>query len=209
MRIATAGLALRAFSSQTIASSVRDCSRCTTPIRCIPMCDDGIAGAEADGLLFERDRLSIDPVKNLHRPRWAYAITKLRLNAIAALVFGNGLFVSALRAQHLAFGEMRKRVDAGDAAKARPDQPFRAFDIGSSDVAVISSSTRPASDAAKRLCASTDRGSSANARSNRLIASARVSRVRLSYQRHVPGECSPARRDARLAGRPPRRPARG
>ena len=29
----SAGLALRAFSSQTIASSVRDCSRCTFPIR--------------------------------------------------------------------------------------------------------------------------------------------------------------------------------
>ena len=28
-----AGMALRAFSSQTIASSVRDCTRCTSPIR--------------------------------------------------------------------------------------------------------------------------------------------------------------------------------
>ena len=52
-----------------------------------------------------------------------------------------------------------------------PGQLLRAFDIGGAE-SVIHSSTRPASTGANQLCASMDCGSSANACSNKLIASA-------------------------------------
>jgi hypothetical protein len=58
-------LALRAFSNQTIASSVRDCSRCTLPDPAIPNVELGIARAKADGLLHERDRLLYRPGEEL------------------------------------------------------------------------------------------------------------------------------------------------
>ena len=45
------------------------------------------------------------------------------------LVFGNGLVPSVLRAQHIAFGEMRKRI-AGRGRKGLIDQPFGACEVG-------------------------------------------------------------------------------
>jgi hypothetical protein len=85
------------------------------------------------------------------------------------LVFGYGLRISPLRPEHLALGVMRKTI-TGRCGQGLPRQVFRTHQI-SRDPAVILSMTRAASQPASWHFASTDCGSSANARSNKLIAS--------------------------------------
>ena len=83
-----AGVALRAFSSQMIASSVRDCSRCTAPICKYQMPIAGSRGLRRMACSASGIDSSIDPVKNLHQPSCPIALTELRLDASAVSYSG-------------------------------------------------------------------------------------------------------------------------
>ena len=72
---------------------------------------------------------SIDPVEELALAESVQCAHRVAIEREHRLVFGNGLRISALRAQHLAFGEMRKRA-AGRCRQGLPDQSFRARDVG-------------------------------------------------------------------------------
>jgi len=71
---------------------------------------------------------SIDPVTNLH-PEMGVSVGPVAVERDDGLVFGNGLVVTVLGAQHLAFGEMRERA-AGRTGQGSLGQVFRARDIG-------------------------------------------------------------------------------
>ena len=123
-----AGVALRAFSYQMIASSVRDCSRCARPDPAVKQADLGIAGTEPDGLLLGRDKLLDRPGHELAPAEMGVCVGPVAVKRDHRLVFGNGLVISVLRAQHLGFGEMRGRA-AGRGGQGSLGQVFRAHNI--------------------------------------------------------------------------------
>src|SRR4029077_15006711 len=89
----------------------------------------GIAGAETDCLLLQRDRLVYLPSLEL-----AHAESKVCTRCVAIrgnhrLEFGNGLVTPPLRPQQLTFGHMRRRVPGG-CRQSLVAQSFRACDIG-------------------------------------------------------------------------------
>ena len=175
----------------------------------IPIADAGIAGAEADGLL---QRAGSSPLSTRRRActcrERGNAPTQLRLNASAVSYSGMASSHRLLSAQHLAFGEMRKRI-AGRRRQGlrRPALPHARDRPRPSRSCHRARGLR--ARVANRLCASTD------SRIERQRVLEQINCLRCSCQAsgastmpHAPGECSPARRDARSAGRPPRRSAR-
>src|SRR6266852_1414111 len=74
----------------------------------IPNAELRITGAEPYGLLHERDRLLYRPGFKLALAEREYCEHPVAIEREHCLIFGNGLLMSALCAQHLAFGEMRK-----------------------------------------------------------------------------------------------------
>src|SRR5271170_6478051 len=94
----------------------------------IPYRDEGIPGAKADGLLYEPDHLVYRPGKKFALPENGECVHPIAIERDCRLVFGDGLRVTFWHAQHLAFGEMRKRA-AGCCLQGLPDQPFRTCDV--------------------------------------------------------------------------------
>src|SRR6202022_49594 len=90
--------------------------------------EERIAGAEADGLLLERDRLLYRPGEELALSESMPAGHYVAIQRESRLVFRSGLRISPLRAQYLGSGEMRLRV-AGQRHQGLPREPFRARDI--------------------------------------------------------------------------------
>src|SRR5271156_4706148 len=90
--------------------------------------DLGIAGTEPDGLLLGRDKLLNRPGHGLAPAEMRVCVGPVAVERDDRFVFGNGLVVSVLRAQHLAFGETR-----GGAARRRRQgsfgQPFRTRNV--------------------------------------------------------------------------------
>ena len=117
----------------------------------------------------ERDCLLDRPGEILHWPRWPNAPTQLRSDASAISYSG---MASAYRPCARSSCPLAKCAIGlrGDAAKLA-DQLLRARDIGGGGVGHVVH-PGPRARLANALCASTERGSSANARSNRPIASA-------------------------------------
>src|SRR5271154_4643725 len=97
----------------------------------IPYRDGGIPGAEADGSLYEADHFIYRPGKKFALAEMALCVHPIAIERDCRLVFGDGLRVTFLHTQHLAFGEMRKRA-AGRCRQDLPDQPFRTCDVGRS-----------------------------------------------------------------------------
>ena len=95
----------------------------------VPPADARIAGAKADGLLRERDRLvrrtGVDPAP----AEPDYCVHLVAIQRERRLVFGNGLLASALRAQHGSLGMMGIRI-AGRRCQGLADQPFRTCEVG-------------------------------------------------------------------------------
>ena len=124
-------MALRAFSSQRIASSMRDCSRCACPIRTYQYADQRIARTKADGLLYQRDYLLYRPSEELARPRAANAPTQLRLNASAVSYSGMASSHRRCARSTWPFAKCASGL-RGDAAKAcRPT--FRPRDVAADE----------------------------------------------------------------------------
>ena len=88
----------------------------------VPIADIGIARAEADGLLLERDRLVDRPGKQLAPAKVVYAPTQLRLNASTVSYSG---MASSHRLCARSTWPLAKCASGlrGDAAKACPTSP--------------------------------------------------------------------------------------
>src|SRR5215471_8279690 len=78
--------------------------------RPIPKGDDGIARAEADGPLHERDYFLYRAGEELAKAETGKWHRPVAVGRESRFVFGNGLLASALRTQHLAFHPTRKPV---------------------------------------------------------------------------------------------------
>src|SRR5271167_1924165 len=72
--------------------------------------DEGIAGTEADGLFYERDYLLYRSSKELALPKMEVRGDPVAIKRDHRLICGNGFLEAAPRAQHIAFGLMRKRT---------------------------------------------------------------------------------------------------
>ena len=77
------GQALRAFSSQTIASPMCDCSRCTNPMASYHVSIRGSRGLRRKACSVSVIASSIDPAKSLHQARPLNAPTRLGSDASA------------------------------------------------------------------------------------------------------------------------------
>src|SRR6516162_2432185 len=123
---------------------------------------------------------SIGPMKILHLPIAANASTQFRLTASAASYSG---MASAHRRRARSTCALAKCASAllGDAATAFAAKSSARWMLASSEL-LSKSSARPASVIANRLCASTNCGSSANARSKKSIAS--LGGTRLGFQQY-------------------------
>ena len=168
-------MALRAFSHQMIASSVRDCRQMREPDPDIEKTDLGIAGTEPDGLFLGRDERLDRPGHELAPAEMGVCVGPVAVERDDGLVFGNGLVVSVLRAQHLAFGEMCERA-AGRRGQGSLGQVLRARNIGRSRAGHKIKGAGGQRDRQPALRGDGLLGSSANARSNSITASARFSR---------------------------------
>ena len=85
--------------------------RLSNPV--IPYSDFGIARAQADGLLLGRDRLFYRSDEELALTEMGDCGYPVAIGRDSKLEFGNGLCVSALCTQQLAFGIVRKRAAGG------------------------------------------------------------------------------------------------
>ncbi len=81
-----------------------------TPNPAIEKADLRIAGTELDGSLLGRDELLNLPGHELAPAEMGVSVGPVAVERDGCLVFGDSLVVSVLRAQHLAFGEMRERA---------------------------------------------------------------------------------------------------
>ena len=106
----------------------------------VPKAERGITRAEPDCLLYQRNRVLYGPGIELALAESGERVYPVAIQRQQRLVFGNGLRVSALRAQQLTFGVMRKWA-AGDVAKACSLSPL-ARSISAADEAVISPTTQ-------------------------------------------------------------------
>ena len=106
---------------------------------------------------------SINPVMNLHQPKWEYAWAQLRLSEITVWY---STMAPSYRCWPRRTWPLAKRASAlrGDATEARSAN-FSARAISAAAVSVIESRARAASSMANQLCAATEFWSSANARS--------------------------------------------
>src|SRR6516162_5224087 len=107
-----------------------------SPYPVITIVDSGIAGAESDGLLKEWDHLLYRPGVELAPGELRYCGDRVGIECEHRPVFGNSLLGSALRAQNLAFGVMRKRA-AGSSHQSLSDQRLRACHVGGGRVGQI------------------------------------------------------------------------
>ena len=99
------------------------------PDPAIEKADLGIARTEPDGLLLGRDQLLDRPGHELAPAEMGVCVGPVAVERDDGLVFGNGLVVSVLRTQHLAFGETRERA-ARRRGEGSLGQVFRAHNIG-------------------------------------------------------------------------------
>src|ERR1700736_5840927 len=91
--------------------------------------DEGIARAEANGLLHERDPLLYRPGVELAPAKTDWRAHEVVMQCERRLVFGNGFLPSFLSTQRMAFCEMR-RPSAGRGSQGWIDQPIRGREAG-------------------------------------------------------------------------------
>ena len=124
------------------------------PNQIIAMPDPGFAGAEADDLLLQRNDFFYRAGVELAPRETIDCHHQVAVERQRRLVCGNGLLPSVLRAQHLAFDEVRKCV-AGQCYQCLANQRLRTRKVAAAE-SLIPFSTRLTSVPARRVCASTD-----------------------------------------------------
>ena len=169
----------------------------------IPIAERGSRGLRRMACSWSGIISSIDPVKSLHWPRANSAPTQLRLNASTVSYSG---MASSYRRCARSTWPLAKCASGlrGDAAKACPtSSSARAMSAAAESVIPLKHAAMSA--LANQPCASTE------PRIERQRALEQADRFRIVFTRRrlrplrrVPGKCSPARRDSRSAGRPPR-----
>src|SRR5260370_29830327 len=102
------------------------------PDPAVPYVDAGIAGAEADGLLIEQNRLpGRAGGEKLAPPDLGVRVHQVAIEGERGLVFGNRFVEAVLRTEQLALGQMCLGI-IGRSRETLSYQLLSPFDVGSS-----------------------------------------------------------------------------